>query len=78
MFIYIIENGVVMDDEFIDGEVLDNGCIVYFYMYLNVVNEVIEKGVDICGYFVWSLMDNFEWVLGYLKCFGIVYVDYEI
>lgn len=38
----------------------------------------MEVGVNIMGYFVWSLLDNFEWVLGYEKWFGIVYVDYSI
>ena len=75
--IYITENGAAMDDELIDGEVLDNGRTAYFHTHLNAVNEAIEKGVDIRGYFAWSLMDNFEWALGYSKRFGIVYVDYE-
>jgi len=43
-----------------------------------VVFDVIEVGVLVCGYFLWLLFDNFEWLFGYFKCFGIVYVDYDI
>ena len=75
--IYITENGAAMDDELIDGEVLDDSRTSYFHSHLNAVHDAIEKGVDIKGYFAWSLMDNFEWALGYSKRFGIVYVDYE-
>ncbi len=75
--IYITENGAAMDDELINGEVLDNDRTAYFHSHLNAVHDAIEKGVDIKGYFAWSLMDNFEWALGYSKRFGIVYVDYE-
>ena len=43
---------------------------------MQAVAEAMKKGVDIRGYFVWSLMDNFEWAEGYLKRFGIVHVDF--
>ncbi|MEM7418129.1 MAG: GH1 family beta-glucosidase [Pseudomonadota bacterium] len=75
--IYITENGAAMNDELIDGEVKDDDRTEYFHTHLNAVNEAIEQGVDIKGYFAWSLMDNFEWALGYSKRFGIVHVDYE-
>ena len=51
--------------------------IDYYQSHLNAVNDAIVQGVKIDGYFAWSLMDNFEWAEGYLKRFGIVYVDYE-
>ncbi|WP_334059565.1 GH1 family beta-glucosidase [Alteromonas sp. S005] len=75
--IYITENGAAMDDVLNDGEVIDDTRTAYFHTHLNAVNQAIDKGVDIRGYFAWSLMDNFEWALGYSKRFGIVYVDYD-
>ena len=75
--IYITENGAAMDDKIIDGAVNDLDRIDYYNKHLNAVHNAIEQGVNIKGYFAWSLMDNFEWAEGYLKRFGIVYVDYE-
>lgn len=75
--IYITENGAAMADEVEDGEVHDLDRLNYYQLHLNAVNKAIEQGVDIHGYFAWSLMDNFEWAEGYLKRFGIVYVDYK-
>jgi len=75
--IYITENGAAMADKKIAGQVNDLGRIEYYNQHLDAVNTAIENGVEIKGYFAWSLMDNFEWAEGYLKRFGIVYVDYE-
>jgi len=75
--IYITENGAAMPDTIKDGKVNDVDRCDYFQSHLNAVNEAIMSGVDIRGYFAWSLMDNFEWAEGYLKRFGIVHVDYE-
>jgi len=75
--IYITENGAAMDDKLVGGEVNDLDRIDYYHNHLNAVNDAIEQGVDVRGYFAWSLMDNFEWAEGYLKRFGIVYVDYD-
>ena len=75
--IYITENGAAIDDKLIDGVVNDNVRVEYYQQHLNAVNDAIEQGVNIKGYFAWSLLDNFEWAEGYLKRFGIVYVDYE-
>ena len=74
---YITENGAAMDDKLIDGKVDDQDRLAYYDAHLNAVNNAIEQGVNIVGYFAWSLMDNFEWAEGYLKRFGIVYVDYD-
>ena len=73
---YITENGAAMADKLIDGKVDDQDRLAYYDAHLNAVNNAIEQGVNIVGYFAWSLMDNFEWAEGYLKRFGIVYVDY--
>jgi len=75
--IYITENGAAMADKLVDNEVHDVDRIEYYQQHLNAVNDAIEHGVNIQGYFAWSLMDNFEWAEGYLKRFGIVHVDYE-
>ncbi|NOU49180.1 beta-glucosidase [Pseudoalteromonas sp. JBTF-M23] len=75
--IYITENGAAIDDKLIDGQVVDNARIAYYKSHLDAVEQAIVAGVNIKGYFAWSLMDNFEWALGYKKRFGIIYVDYQ-
>ncbi|WP_159821515.1 GH1 family beta-glucosidase [Colwellia sp. 20A7] len=75
--IYITENGAAIDDKIVEGVIKDTDRIEYYQLHLNAINDAIEHGVDIKGYFAWSLMDNFEWAEGYLKRFGIVYVDYD-
>jgi beta-glucosidase len=76
--IYITENGAAFPDQLNDsGEVDDQVRIDYIARHIAAVHEAIEMGVDVRGYFVWSLLDNFEWASGYVKRFGIVYVDYE-
>ncbi|MCH8536811.1 MAG: beta-glucosidase [Alkalimonas sp.] len=74
--VYITENGAAMPDELLQGQVDDPRRVAYFEQHLLAVHAAIEQGVRIGGYFAWSLMDNFEWAEGYLKRFGIVYVDY--
>ena len=75
--IYITENGAAIADKIIDNKVDDLDRIDYYQKHLNTVNDAIEQGVIVKGYFAWSLMDNFEWAEGYSKRFGIVYVDYD-
>jgi beta-glucosidase len=75
--VYITENGAAMADVFENGEVNDTDRIDYYQQHLLAVSNAAEQGVNIKGYFAWSLMDNFEWAEGYLKRFGIVHVDYE-
>jgi beta-glucosidase len=73
----ITENGAAFPDVVTaDGTVHDADRIAYLNGHLRAVNDAIVAGVDIRGYFVWSLMDNFEWAWGYTKRFGIVHVDY--
>lgn len=75
--IYITENGAAMADELVNGEVIDSDRVEYYHDHLNAVDSAIEQGVVVSGYFAWSFMDNFEWAEGYLKRFGLVYVDYD-
>ncbi|HEU5474559.1 MAG TPA: GH1 family beta-glucosidase [Actinophytocola sp.] len=73
----ITENGAAFDDLVnSDGAVRDPERIAYLREHLAAVHDAIEAGVDLRGYFVWSLLDNFEWAYGYSKRFGIVHVDY--
>ncbi|GGW75777.1 beta-glucosidase [Alteromonas halophila] len=74
--VYITENGAAMADELTDGEVKDDKRIDYYAQHLKAVEAAMRKGVNVSGYFAWSLMDNFEWAEGYEKRFGIVYVDF--
>jgi len=76
--IYITENGTSITDGIdADGRVRDSRRIQYLQDYITAVHQAIQKGVPVKGYFVWSLMDNFEWNRGYSRRFGIIYVDYE-
>ncbi|MCT6700178.1 GH1 family beta-glucosidase [Rheinheimera sp. 4Y26] len=74
--VYITENGAAMDDKLIGGVVNDEDRLAYYQAHLLALDSAIRQGVRVDGYFAWSLMDNFEWAEGYLKRFGIVYVDY--
>jgi beta-glucosidase len=75
--IYITENGAAYGDHTThDGEVNDPERKAYIEAHLDAIGRAIEAGVPMAGYFVWSLLDNFEWAHGYSKRFGIVYVDY--
>lgn len=75
--IYITENGAAIHDKVEYGFVYDAERIDYYNEHLNAVHKAIELGVNIKGYFAWSLMDNFEWAWGYTQRFGLVYVNYE-
>ena len=75
--LYVTENGAAMPD-LVDenGFVDDQDRVSFVRDHLIAVHDAIEQGADVRGYFVWSLMDNFEWAWGYDKRFGIVRVDY--
>ena len=76
--IYITENGLSCHDVIsLDGKVHDPNRIDFLARYLGQVKKAKEDGVDIRGYFQWSLMDNFEWACGYNERFGLIYVDYN-
>ncbi len=76
--VYITENGAAFDDPPpMEGEIPDPDRVAYFRAHLRSAREAIEQGVDLRGYFAWSLLDNFEWAHGYAKRFGLVQVDHE-
>lgn len=76
--IYVTENGAAFPDEIgPDGEVADPRRVSYLDDHFRSAHRALSDGVDLRGYFVWSLMDNFEWAWGYSRRFGLVYVDYE-
>jgi len=64
------------DDHVVDGMVEDSQRISFFNRHLAAVDQAVKAGVDVRGYFIWSLLDNFEWAFGYERRFGIVHVDY--
>jgi beta-glucosidase len=75
--IYVLENGTAADDKLdANGNVNDPGRIAYIKAYIEAMQRAIAAGADVRGYFVWSLLDNFEWGSGYSQRFGLVYVDY--
>ncbi|MCR9122508.1 MAG: GH1 family beta-glucosidase [Phyllobacteriaceae bacterium] len=72
----VSENGMAAPDEPVNGAVDDGPRIAYLQAHVDAMRRAIDKGVPIKGYTVWSLLDNYEWALGYGKRFGIVHVDY--
>jgi len=76
--IYITENGAAFNDPApVDGVVQDPRRVAYLESHLDAAAEAIQQGVPLKGYFVWSLLDNFEWAWGYSKRFGIVSVNFS-
>jgi beta-glucosidase len=76
--LYITENGAAFyDPPAVDGTVDDPQRVAYLRDHLTAAREAIKQGVQLCGYFVWSLLDNFEWSHGYSRRFGIVHVNYD-
>ncbi|MDT0268297.1 GH1 family beta-glucosidase [Streptomyces sp. DSM 44915] len=76
--LYVTENGAAFDDVVdADGRVRDEGRRAYLEGHFAAAHRALSEGVDLRGYFVWSLLDNFEWAYGYSKRFGLVHVDYE-
>ena len=75
--LYVTENGASYSDgPGDDGQIQDTRRREYLRMHFAAVQRAIQAGAPLAGYFVWSLLDNFEWDQGYLQRFGIVYVDY--
>lgn len=86
MPIHITENGGAFPDDIVvagldgtaDAPVIDDqDRIAYLSDHLQVAHDLVAAGIDLRGYFAWSLLDNFEWAWGYGMRFGIVHVDYD-
>src|SRR3954468_24241988 len=76
--IYITENGTSSEDKLSpDGKVFDLDRIMFLRNYLTQLQRATSEGVPVRGYFLWSLMDNFEWIFGFEKRFGIYHVNFE-
>ncbi len=76
--LYVTENGAAFYDApfAIDGRVDDPLRVAYYRWHIAAAHEAIRRGVDLRGYFAWSLLDNFEWSLGYAKRFGLIHVNF--
>jgi beta-glucosidase len=76
--LYVTENGAAFYDapHAVDGRVDDPLRVWYYREHLKAARDAIRKGADLRGYFAWSLLDNYEWSLGFSKRFGLVHVDY--
>jgi beta-glucosidase len=75
--IYVTENGLASLDVLAEGRVEDTARIAYLEAHLEAVRRAIDAGAPVAGYFGWSLLDNYEWSLGYEKRFGLVHVDFD-
>jgi len=73
----VTENGAAYRDTLEAGRVHDESRRQYIESHVNAAADALERGVDLRGYFVWSLLDNFEWTSGYEKRFGLYYTDYS-
>jgi beta-glucosidase len=75
--LYVTENGMANADIVVNGAVDDQPRMDYLTAHLAQVQRAIAENVPVAGYYVWSLMDNYEWSLGYEKRFGLVHVDFD-
>jgi beta-glucosidase len=77
--LYVTENGGAYNGDVVDdyGRVSDPERTAYILQHLQAVVDAIAEGADVRGYFLWSLLDNFEWAWGFHKRFGIVHVDFH-
>lgn len=76
--LYLTESGCGCDDRLTaDGEVIDTDRVMYLRNHFIAAHRAVREGIPLKGYFVWSLLDNFEWKEGYTHRFGLVYVNYQ-
>jgi beta-glucosidase len=74
--IVITENGAAFTDDIVRGAVHDADRIAFLDAHIRAVRKAMDAGIDVRGYLVWSILDNFEWADGYGPRFGLVRVDY--
>ncbi|MCF6304443.1 MAG: GH1 family beta-glucosidase [Rhodobacteraceae bacterium] len=77
MPVFITENGIALADTIKDGIIEDQTRVCFINTHLQQVQKAIDHGINVKGYFYWSLLDNFEWAFGYEKRFGLIHVDFE-
>ncbi len=75
--LYVTENGMANADEVLNGTVNDDIRTDFLFAHLDATRRAIDEGANVKGFFYWSLLDNYEWALGYEKRFGLVHVDFE-
>jgi beta-glucosidase len=75
--LYVTENGAAFEEARLNGHVDDPRRAAYIEGHIEAVGRALDDGVPLAGYFVWSLLDNFEWSQGYAQRFGLVYVDFD-
>ena len=75
--LYVTENGMACADTITDAVVPDPERLAYLDAHLEQVRAALSDGVPVQGYFIWSLLDNYEWALGYDPRFGLIHVDFE-
>lgn len=75
--IYVTENGVAFEDTFSDEEIIDTERVEFLQTHISEVLKAKNEGVNVKGYFVWTLTDNFEWAEGYHPRFGLIHVDFK-
>lgn len=75
--IIVTENGIALNDQINDNSIQDSQRIAFYQSHLEQVLKAKNEGIDIQGYFAWSLLDNFEWAEGYYPRFGLIHVDFE-
>jgi len=75
--LYVTENGIAWDDQVENGSIYDPERIAFVTSHLQAMKDAIAEGVNLQGFFYWSLMDNYEWAFGYERRFGMVHVDFD-